>query len=107
MSKLKLLIAFAAGYVAGAAAGRQRYEQIKANARRVAENPRVQSAAQRATDTVAEKGPVVAAAVKDGAVSAAGTVRDKVSDKLDERTGDETGASDAQPPAAPTAPPIS
>ena len=45
MSKLTLLTAAAAGYVLGARAGRERYEQIAAGARTVARNPKVQSAA--------------------------------------------------------------
>ena len=39
MSKLTLLAAGAAGYVLGARAGRERYEQIAAGARKVAGNP--------------------------------------------------------------------
>jgi hypothetical protein len=78
MSKLKLLIAFAIGYLAGAAAGRQRYESIKANAQRVAENPRVQSAAKKAGETLADKAPVVAVAIKNKTSAAASAVADKV-----------------------------
>ena len=78
MSKLKLLLAFAIGYVAGAAAGRQRYESIKRGAQQVAENPRVQAAARKAGDTVVEKAPVVAEAIKDRTTAAASAVADKV-----------------------------
>jgi hypothetical protein len=87
MSKLKLLVAFAIGYVAGAAAGRQRYEQIRTRAQKVAESPRVQSAAKRAGDTVAEKAPVVAAVVKDKTVAAASAVADKVKPSGDGEAG--------------------
>jgi len=78
MSKLKLLIAFAIGYVAGAAAGRQRYESIKAGAQKVAENPRVQSAAKTAAGTLADKAPVVAEAIRNKTTAAASAVADKV-----------------------------
>ena len=44
MKKLSLLAAAAVGYVLGARAGRQRYEQIAHGARKVADNPRVQRA---------------------------------------------------------------
>jgi hypothetical protein len=55
MSKLALLAAAGAGYVLGTRAGRQRYEQIRSGARRVAGDPRVQAATARAQETVMEK----------------------------------------------------
>ena len=60
--------------------GRGRYEQIAHGASRFAGNPKVQAAAGKAQDTVAQQAPVVASAVKDKATSAASTVQDKVSD---------------------------
>lgn len=45
MRKLFLLAALAAGYVLGAKAGRQRYEQIKRLSRQVKDNPKVQGVA--------------------------------------------------------------
>lgn len=48
MRRLIALIAFAAGYVVGAAAGRERYEQIRRLALRVKEDPRVQEKAHQA-----------------------------------------------------------
>ena len=45
MRKLFLLAAVAAGYVLGAKAGRQRYEQIKRVSRQVKDNPKVQGVA--------------------------------------------------------------
>jgi hypothetical protein len=54
MHKLSLTAGFAAGYVMGSRAGRQRYEQIAQAARKVRDHPTVQSAAgvagARATD---------------------------------------------------------
>ena len=87
LSKIKLLIAFAIGYVAGAAAGRQRYQTIKASAQKVAENPTVQAAAKKAGDTLADKAPVVAEAIKNKTTAAAGAVADKVGSS-DEREQD-------------------
>lgn len=46
--KLKLVIAFGIGYVLGAKAGRERYEEIRETAARVQADPRVQEATQRA-----------------------------------------------------------
>jgi len=77
-SKSTLLIGFAAGYVLGSRAGRERYEQISAGARKLAGNPTVQSAASKAQETVAAQAPVVADAVKEKAASAASTVSDKM-----------------------------
>ena len=44
MRKLTILLAGGIGYVLGARAGRERYEQIRRAATRVKENPTVQSA---------------------------------------------------------------
>ena len=106
MSKLTLLAAGAAGYVLGARAGRERYEQIADQTRRVMRNPKVQSARQQAQDAVAEQasaaGSVVAQKAKETATTAASAAADKV------RRGD-GGAHSAEPaaPAGTTAPPLS
>lgn len=85
LGKIKLLIAFAVGYVAGAAAGRQRYQTIKAGAQKVAEDPRVQAAAKKAGDTLADRAPVVAEAIRQRTTAAANAVAEKV--RSDDRTG--------------------
>jgi len=54
IKKLTLLTAFGGGYVLGARAGRERYEQIKQTATQVKDDPRVQEAASRAEDLVRE-----------------------------------------------------
>jgi hypothetical protein len=71
MKKLTLLVALAVGYVLGAKAGRQRYEQIKSAAFRVKDDPRVQSAASTVTETVKEQAPVAAHKVTQAAGVAA------------------------------------
>jgi hypothetical protein len=73
MKKLLALTAFAAGYVLGAKAGRDRYEQIRRIALRVKENPRVQETAHSAADKAREQAPIVGHKLAD----AAGTVADK------------------------------
>ena len=70
MSKITLGIAFAAGYVVGAKAGRDRYEQIRASAQKVAENPTVQSVATTAKDKAGEVAVSVAETAKEKAGSA-------------------------------------
>lgn len=82
MSKLTLGLAFAAGYVVGAKAGRERYEQIRKSAVKVAENPRVQAVA----DTAKEKAGEVAASAADVAKEKAGEAVDAVKDKVASQT---------------------
>jgi hypothetical protein len=71
MRKLSHLIAFGIGYVLGARAGQERYEQIKKSAFRLKEDPRVRSAASTVTETAKEQAPVVAQKVTHAAGVAA------------------------------------
>ena len=57
MKKIPLLIAAGIGYVFGTKAGRERYEQIRGAAKKVAGDPRVQDAAQHAADLARDKAP--------------------------------------------------
>ena len=95
MSKFSLLVAAAAGYVLGARAGRQRYEQIAAGARKVARNPRVQAARSQAQGAVAAQATVVKDAAAEKAKDAATSVASSVADKV--RRGDGGGAHAAEP----------
>lgn len=74
MKKLLLLTAGGIGYVLGARAGRERYEQIAGLATKVKNDPRVQDAAQQASETAKAQAPVV----KDKVTSAASTAAEKV-----------------------------
>jgi hypothetical protein len=67
--KSMLLIAGAAGYVLGARAGRERYDQIKERADRLVNSPTVRDAASDVKDKVAEKAPIVKDKVTDAASS--------------------------------------
>ncbi|WP_229051598.1 hypothetical protein [Aeromicrobium sp. Leaf350] len=87
LRKTTILAAAAVGYVLGARAGRERYEQIVSAAGRVKSDPHVQKAANQAQDYAAQQAPVVkekaqAAAGKaaDKAAEAAATAKDKVQD---------------------------
>ena len=73
MKKLMALTSFAAGYVLGARAGRERYEQIRRIALRVKDDPRVQETAHQAADMARAQAPVVGHKIAD----AAGTVAEK------------------------------
>lgn len=92
MKKLILLAVGAVGYVLGARAGRERYDQIKGMAVKVKDDPRVQEKAHQATDLAKEKAPVVKDKVVSAAGTAAGTVGDKVGSVTD-RVGSHKDAS--------------
>lgn len=74
MKKLVLLAVGFAGYVLGARAGRERYEQIRKMAVRVKDDPRVADKAAQAADFAREQAPVV----REKVAAAASTVSDKV-----------------------------
>ena len=78
MKKLSLLFAAGVGYVLGARAGRGRYEQIKTGAQKVASNPKVQAAKDKATETVSQQASVAAEVAKERAAEAAHHAADKV-----------------------------
>jgi outer membrane murein-binding lipoprotein Lpp len=68
-NKLLLAAGIAAGYVLGARAGRQRYDQIANAAKKFADNPKVQQTAsqlsQQATDAVSKVSSGVGSKVGD------------------------------------------
>jgi hypothetical protein len=74
MRKLLLLAGVAIGYVLGARAGRERYEQIVRLVTKVKNDPRVQQKAHQAVDVAKEQGPVMA----DKVTHAAGAMAAKV-----------------------------
>jgi len=81
MRKTTALIAGGIGYVLGARAGRERYDQIVALAQRVSSNPKVQQTARQAADAAKEAAPVVkdkVAGVADAAGSKIGSSSDDV-----------------------------
>ena len=88
MKKLFFLGAVALGYVLGAKAGRERYEQIMRATKQVKENPTVQKTAHQAADLAKDAATQAAGVAKDKASSAAATVSDKVhpSGKKDDLT---------------------
>ena len=59
MRKFTAIVAGGVGYVLGARAGRQRYEQIRGMAMKAKSNPKVQQAAAKAADAAKEAAPVV------------------------------------------------
>jgi hypothetical protein len=73
-----LLAAFAAGYVLGARAGRERYLQIMGLADRLRNDPRVQETTHHAVDVAKQQAPVVADKVTHAAASAASAAAARV-----------------------------
>jgi hypothetical protein len=59
MRKTTALLAGGIGYVLGARAGRERYEQIRNLALRIKDNPKVQQTASQAADLAKEAAPAV------------------------------------------------
>jgi hypothetical protein len=85
--RVTFLAGFAAGYIAGARAGRERYEQIIKLARRAAGNPAVRQAA----DTVGATATELAKTAKDKATEKmpkfAETAKNKASGSFDRLPG--------------------
>lgn len=73
-TKLVALTSFGAGYVLGAKAGQERYEQIRSAALRVKNDPRVQQKAHDAAEAAKAQAPVAREKLHD----AAGKVQEKV-----------------------------
>ena len=74
MNKLLLLAAAGVGYVLGARAGRERYDQITGAVNKVKNDPRVQEKAHQAVNAAKEQAPVVADKVTSAASAAAAKV---------------------------------
>ncbi|TQL53125.1 YtxH domain-containing protein [Subtercola boreus] len=74
--KILLVIGFGVGYVAGSAAGRRRYEQIKSKAEAAWNQPQVQKAVHNAEQFVADKAPIVQEKLTDAAKAAPGVIKD-------------------------------
>ena len=65
--KILLVVGLGVGYVLGARAGRERYEEIKNAAQKFWSDPRVQKQVNQAEDFVKDKAPDVAEFLSDGA----------------------------------------
>ena len=78
MGKLSFLAGAAVGYVLGAKAGRQRYEQIKASANKVWASDPVQARVGDVTNAAKNKAaPFVADKLRDAAKAASRAMRDR------------------------------
>lgn len=79
MSKISFLAGVGVGYVLGARAGRQRYEQIRSGAQGVWNNPKVQETVSHAQDLAAQKAPEVGHKIAETATAVAHKAGEKVS----------------------------
>lgn len=75
--KLLLVVGIGVGYVLGAKAGRQRYEDIKRGASKLWNDPRVQSKVKDAEGYAKDKAPEVVDFLSDGAKKVASQVGGK------------------------------
>jgi hypothetical protein len=84
--RITFLSGFAAGFVLGARAGRERYEQLKAVGRRVADSPAAQQAAGAAQAQAAGLAKTAKQKVTDGlqdrVPKLASTAKDKVGEQV-------------------------
>jgi hypothetical protein len=84
--RITFLSGLAVGFVLGARAGRERYEQIKTAGRRVADSPAAQQAAGAVQAQAAGLAKAAKQKVTDGLQNRvpklAGTAKDKVSDQV-------------------------
>lgn len=92
MRKLTLVIGIGIGYVLGARAGTQRYEQLKAQAQKAWKNPTVQDKVEQAQEKVKETAPQVAEKVSGKAGEVAQTVTEKVKGDSHDDGGNGGGA---------------
>jgi oxygen-dependent protoporphyrinogen oxidase len=112
--KVALLVGLGVGYVLGARAGRERYEQIKGGATSVWQDPAVQHRVEQAQHAAKEKGPEVKDKVVETAKHATHAATAKVKGDDSQGEGDtddttsttgagQTGPSGSAPPAPPGA----
>jgi len=90
MAKGWLIIGFAAGFVAGSAAGRKQFEKIKSTAADVWERPEVQRVVDKVDGFVADRAP----AVHDLGGAVAGSVS-----KAPAESGDSSSTEESKPEA--------
>lgn len=76
--KLRTVLAFAAGYILGARAGRDRYEQMRRAYRRATSNERVRQVIDQGKEAVDAGTAQMRGAVADQLASAGDAIRDRV-----------------------------
>ncbi len=97
LKKTTILAAAAAGYVLGARAGRERYEQIVTATERFRTNPTVQKAQAQAQDYAAQQAPVVKEKAQEAAAKAASSAKLAATDAKDAVTDRFSSDDEPQP----------
>lgn len=92
MNKLLLLVGAGVGYILGARAGRERYDQIADQANKLWTDPRVQTK----VEDVKAKAPEVAHKVSEQAKAKVGEVTGKTGDTVGSATDSLTGSGSGQ-----------
>ena len=82
VKKLTLLVAAGAGYVLGSRAGRERYDQIKTQATKAWNNPKVQETVGDVQAQAKHAGADLGSKAGSKVAEAASSAKSKVSDKL-------------------------
>lgn len=95
--RIAFVLGLGAGYVLGAKAGRQRYQQIVGKAQDVWQNPRVQAKADEAQHLAKEKAGQAGSAVADTVKEKAGAVGSTIVDKVSRSSDDEPSGSSPVP----------
>ncbi len=76
--RLGLFLGFAAGYVLGSKAGRERFEQIRRTWDRVSGSPTVHRATERASEVAGQQARQALYAVQSGVEKAGGAVKERL-----------------------------
>jgi hypothetical protein len=95
--KILFVAGLAVGYVLGAKAGRQRYEQIKTRAEKLWNSPGVQERVEQVGDFVKDKAPDVAEFVTDNAKKVASQVKSRRSSTSGVVPGSTTTSTSSKP----------
>ena len=90
--RIAFVLGLGAGYVLGAKAGRQRYQQIVTKAQDVWQNPRVQAKADEAQHLAKEKAGAAGSAVAGTVTKKASAVGSTIADKV-HKSGSGSGSS--------------
>ena len=98
MKKLTVLVIGAAGYVLGARAGRERYEQIKRHADKAWHNPKLQSAVDDVQAQAKHAGSEVGSKVGAKVADVAGEAKSKIAHTVKSHDTDPDPTSDTYRP---------
>jgi hypothetical protein len=99
--KILLVAGLAIGYVLGARAGRARYDELKAAANKLWNDPRVQRPVGQAEDFLKDKAPEVAEFVSDGVKKVVSQARGTSTAARKKPTTTRSSTSAARKPATP------